>query len=184
MRTEGSGGTTVEANRCMCVCMYVCIYVYIYIYIHIIHIYVCVCVCIYTHTHTYIYMHIFSEITADYECVPAQHVLRLTDTHMSELVYGHCPTVRRDVGRPKLRRRDKNPRVPKMYLTLLLLLQMMMMTVRRPARVSAHIWSVTLLNIYWDYKYLDQAFRNRHRTRFILSNAVAAVRVMAYEIIE
>jgi len=74
------------------------------------------------------------------------------------------------------------------YLTLLLLLllllmmmmmMMMMMSVRRPTRVSADIWSVALLNIYWDDKYLDQTFRNIHSTRFI-ANAVAAVRVMAY----
>ena len=70
---------------------------------------VCVYIYIYTHTHT----HNFSEIIVEYECTSAQHILRLTDTSMSKVVYEYCPTVRRDLGRPKLRWRDKNPRVPK-----------------------------------------------------------------------
>ena len=63
--------------------------------------------------YTHIYIHNFSEIIVDYESMPAQHILRLTAARISKLVYEYYPAVRRDVGRPKLRWRDKNPRVPK-----------------------------------------------------------------------
>jgi hypothetical protein len=88
----------------VCVCMYVCTYIYIYIYIYI-------------HTHMHAYINNFSEIIAYYKYMSAQNILRLTDTRMSKFVYEYCRTIRRDVGRPKLRWRDKNPRVPKIPQT-------------------------------------------------------------------
>jgi hypothetical protein len=86
--SEGSGGKTAEASRriCVCVCVFVCVYIYIFIYLFI-----------------YTYFHNFGEIIMDYDCMSAHHILRLTDTRMSKLVYEYFPTVRRDVGRPKLR---------------------------------------------------------------------------------
>ena len=40
-----------------------------------------------TYIYTHIYVHNFSEIIVDYECMPAQHILRLTHARMSKLVY-------------------------------------------------------------------------------------------------